>query len=53
MSLPKDPKQLKSFLGMVNYYDKFLPGLAAKYACLNNLLHKDKSGIELKNIPKQ
>ena len=42
MPLPKDPKQLRSFLGMVNYYDKFLPGLATKCACLNDLLHKDK-----------
>ena len=42
MPLPEDPKQLRSFLGMVNYYDKFLPGLATKCACLNDLLHKDK-----------
>ena len=42
MPLPEDPKQLRSFLGMVNYYDKFLPGLATKCACLNYLLHKDK-----------
>ena len=42
MPFPEDPKQLRSFLGMVNYYDKFLPGLATKCACLNNLLHKDK-----------
>ena len=42
MPLPEDPKQLRSFLGMVNYYDKFLPGLAKKCACLNDLLHKDK-----------
>ena len=42
MPLPENPKQLRSFLGMVNYYDKFLPGLATKCACLNDLLHKDK-----------
>ena len=38
---PKNPKELCSFLGMVNYYDRFTPGLAYKYACLNNLLHKN------------
>ena len=42
MPLPKDQKELRSFLGMVNYYDRFIPGLATKCACLNDLLHKDK-----------
>ena len=36
-----EPKELRSFLGMVNYYDCFTPGLASKCACLNGLLHKD------------
>ena len=53
MPLPKDPKQLRSFLGMVNYYDKFLSGLATKCACLNDSSTKTRSGIGLKNIPKQ
>ena len=42
MPLPSDPKELRSFLGMVNYYDRFIPGLATKCACLNDLLHKDR-----------
>ena len=29
MSLPQNPKELSSFLGMVNCYDKFTPGLAS------------------------
>lgn len=41
MPLPQNPKELHSFLGMVNYYDKFTPGLASKCAILNDLLHKD------------
>jgi len=42
MPLPRDQKELRSFLGMVNYYDRFLPGLATKCAPLNDLLQKDK-----------
>ena len=42
MLMPNNPKELRSFLGMINYYDRFLPGLATKCACLNDLLHKDK-----------
>ena len=30
-----------SFLGMVNYYEKFIPGLVSKCAILNDLLHKN------------
>jgi len=41
MPKPNNPKELRSFLGMVNYYDRFTPGLASKCACLNDLLHKD------------
>ena len=41
MPEPNNPKELRSFLGMVNYYDRFTPGLASKCACLNDLLHKD------------
>ena len=32
--------ELRSFLGMVNYYNHFTPGLATKCAILNDLLHK-------------
>ena len=41
MPFPQNAKELRSFLGMVNYYDKFTPGLASKCAVLNDLLHKD------------
>ena len=42
MPMPNDQKELRSFLGMINYYDRFLSGLATNCACLNDLLHKDK-----------
>ena len=42
MPLPHDQEELRSFLGIVNYYDRFLPGLATKCAPLHELLHKDK-----------
>ena len=41
MPKPSNHKKLRSFLGMVNYYDRFAPGLASKCVCLNDLLHKD------------
>ena len=41
MPFPKNQAELRSFLGMVNYYDRFSPGLATKCAVLNDLLHKD------------
>ena len=40
MPYPKNIAELRSFLGMVNYYDRFTPGLATKCAVLNDLLHK-------------
>ncbi|XP_064487549.1 uncharacterized protein K02A2.6-like [Ornithodoros turicata] len=42
---PKDKRQLKSFLGMINYYGKFLPNLSSVLHPLNNLLCKDKPWI--------
>lgn len=48
---PKDISQLKSFLGMLNYYGKFLPNISTKLASLYSLLHKDarwKWGAEQK-----
>ena len=39
--MPNDQKELRTFLGMINYYDRFLPGLATKCACLNDLLHSE------------
>ena len=52
MPMPKDQKELRSLLGMINYYDRFLPGLATKCACLNDLLHKDKKWRWTKNHAK-
>ncbi|KAK6310310.1 hypothetical protein J4Q44_G00183650, partial [Coregonus suidteri] len=38
---PKNVSELRSFLGMVNYYGKFLPELSTVLAPLYQLLHKD------------
>lgn len=38
---PCNGSQLRSFLGLVNYYDKFLPDLATVLGPLHNLLRKD------------
>ena len=40
---PKNITQLKSFLGMLNYYSKFLPNLSTLLAPLYKLLHKNMS----------
>lgn len=37
---PHNVNQLRSFLGMANYYNKFIPGLAEKLYPLNRLLQK-------------
>ena len=37
---PQDVSQLKSFLGLVNYYGKFLPDLSSVLAPLYSLLQK-------------
>ena len=37
---PQNVTQLKSFLGMLNYYGKFLPNLSTMLAPLYSLLHK-------------
>ncbi len=39
---PKDVTQLKSYLGLLNYYGKFLPDLATRLAPLYELLQKHK-----------
>ena len=38
---PKDVGELRSCLGMVQYYSRFLPGLATTLALLHQLLKKD------------
>ena len=38
---PKDVQQLRSLLGVVNYYAKFLPNLSSLLAPMYNLLRKD------------
>ena len=37
---PKDVSELRAFLGLLNYYGKFLPNLAGKLHPLNSLLKK-------------
>ena len=37
---PQNVQQLRSFLGLLNYYRKFLPNLATVVKPLNDLLHK-------------
>ena len=39
---PTNVTELRSFLGIVNYYGKFLPHLSTKLSPLYNLLHKNK-----------
>lgn len=38
---PKDTSQLKSFLGMLNYYGRFIPNLSTLLHPLHNLLRKE------------
>ena len=41
MPEPQNQSELRSFLGMVQYYDRFIPGLATNCAVLNDLLQKN------------
>ena len=43
--LPQNVQQLRSFLGLLNYYRKFLPNLATIVKPLNKLLQKGKKWI--------
>lgn len=38
---PKAVTELRTFLGLINYYQKFLPNLSTRLNPLNNLLKKD------------
>ncbi len=42
---PKDLQQLRSFLGLVNYYGKFIPNLATLLQPLNSLLQADTKWV--------
>ena len=37
---PRNVEELRSFLGLINYYSKFLPNLSSKLAPLYNLLNR-------------
>ena len=39
--IPETPKQIKSFLGLVGYYRRFIPNFAVIAKPLNNLLRKE------------
>lgn len=41
--VPANVSQLKSFLGLLNYYGKFVPNLSTVLAPLHRLLHKSTS----------
>ena len=45
MPYPKNVKTLQSFLGLVSYYQDFIPNLRNLRAPLNELLHKEKKWI--------
>ena len=38
---PKNVSELKSYFGMINYYQEFLPNLSSALAPLNELLRKE------------
>ena len=40
--LPKDVSQLRSFLGLINYYARFMPNQLSALAPLNQLLQKSR-----------
>ena len=40
--VPSNVQQLRSFLGLINYYGKFLPNLSSKLAPLHSLLENGK-----------
>jgi len=49
---PTNVTQLRSFLGLINYYNKFLPNLAANLTPLYSLLSNGMTSSNLSNVPK-
>ena len=47
MSVPKSVKELRRFLGMVNYYRRFIPHCSNILRPLNDLLSPQKNGCRL------
>ena len=45
---PQDVSSLRGFLGLVNYYHRFLPNLASVIHPLNQLLEKDHKWMRSK-----
>lgn len=43
-NMPKTAKELRRYLGMINFYRRFLPGAAEVLAPLNNFLHGQAKG---------
>jgi len=41
--IPQDIAQLRAFVGLLNYYDKFIPQVATHVAPLYKLLEKDNN----------
>ena len=49
---PKNVHELRSFLGLINYYGKFIPNAVAILQPLNNLLRKEAKWKWLKECQK-
>ena len=49
---PKNIAELRSFLGMVNYYGIFIPNVASKLHPLHSLLETGVSETGQKSVPK-
>ena len=46
---PQDVSQLRSFIGLVNYYSKFLPDVSSVLAPSTGCYIKTKSGVEARS----
>lgn len=46
--LPRTPKQLKTFLGIINYYHRFIPGAAAVMHPLHHISNRKPATAEIK-----